>query len=208
MPIDRRPAPRWHDQRDLLLDLAAADLRAGAPVRPTLVAFAGDQPLFLATLRPFARGRHADAVVEVGALALGLRADRLALSLAGRAWSTEDPIPPVSADADLRQRVVVVHAVDAAGAEPSGTTTVVPYDVAADGAVALGPAVGDDAGQGWVPVALMAMARAAALPDDRPDADDELGAQVLRCERLGHVLAWSRQVRPRVDLLRLLPHCA
>lgn len=194
------PRPRWHDQRHFLIDLAVTDLAGGGEVRPTLVAFCGEQPLFLATLRPFDQGAHLDAIVEVGALAAGVGADRVALSLSGRAWSQADPIPPVlGPDCDLRQRVIVVHAADATSDDPMCTSTIVPFDVGPDGTVVLGEGIADQAGEGWVPRALVVMATSG------PPADEaDVARQLVRCERLGHGLAWSLDLQTRVERLRLL----
>jgi hypothetical protein len=209
--------PRWADQTRLLIALALADLRAGTGVRPTLVAFAGDRPLLLATLRPFDKGAHDDAVLEVGALAMALGADRLALSLSGRAWSQQDPIPPVLDDGcDLRQRVIVVHVADAAGGadvhQVRSACTIVPYDLDGAGGVVTGDRIEGPEGEGFVPQALRVIAAAggsgggaaAEAAGEAADeaADEAIARQVARCERLGHRLAWAGEVRPRVDRLR------
>lgn len=200
--------PRWEDQRHLLIDLAVADLRGGGDVLPSMAAFAGDQPLFLATLRPFDKGAHQDAILEVGALAVGLGADRLALSLSGRAWSLLDPIPPVLDDGcDLRQRVIVVHTADATTDDPMATSTIVPFDKGAEDRVVLGQAIADQAGEGWAPHALLLMAAGGGPAGGPPVGDADLGRQVLRCEALGHRLAWSRDLLARLDRLRLLALC-
>lgn len=194
------PPPSWADQTRLLLDLALGDLAAGGDVLPTMVAFRGDEALFLATIRPFAPGDHEDAVLEVGALAAALRADRLLLSLAGRAWSLHDPIPPVLPDGpDLRQRVVVLHRVDATTDDPACLTTVVPIEVADDGQVVTGPALTDIDGEGTVPRTLLV---AATMSHGRWRRD-ELAVQVVRCEQLGHRIAWSTGAREVVELARL-----
>lgn len=193
------PPPAWADQGRLLIDLALADLDAGHPVLPTMVAFRGDDALFLTTLRPFASGEHHDPIIEVGAVALTLGADRLALSLSGRAWSLRDPIPPVLSDgSDLRQQVIVIHLADAVGEDPLCLTTIVPVDVDDDG-VSAGPPLTDVAGEGWVPQALLVLARD---PMPRYRAED-LAAQVVRCERLGHRFAWAPATCEVVELARL-----
>lgn len=192
--------PTWADQTRLLLDLALGDLDEGGDVLPTMVAFRGDEALFLATLRPFSPGDHEDAVLEVGALAAALRADRLLLSLTGRAWSLHDPIPPVvPGGPDLRQRVVVLHRVDATTDDPTCLTTVVPIEVADDGQVLTGPALTDLDGEGAVPRALLVAATLASGRWQR----DELALQVLRCEQLGHRIAWGAGTLEAVELARL-----
>ncbi len=171
----------WTDQPRMLADLAGLDLEDGSDVRPTLVAFRGDDPLLLATIRPFARGEHHQPIIEVVALALGLGARRMALSLAGRAWSTRDPLPPVvEGVGDLRERVVVVHTVDAE-VIPTQVRSLV-HPVGPDG---LDEPVVDAGAVGWVPDVLRHAAEAPVMPEG------ELLTQVARCEALGHQLAWG-----------------
>lgn len=198
------PTPRWADQPHLLYDLAVADIAAGGDVRPTLVAFCGEQALFLATLRPFDKGGYHDPVIEVGAVAAGLGADRLLLSLSGRAWSTRDPIPPVlGEEIDLRQRVIVLHDADGTTAPVTVVTTIIPFEVdAATGGLVRGEAVVDEAGEGWILRTLSTIVTATGrVPADAA----ALGAQILRCERLGHQLVWSRDCAAYARRLRLLP---
>ncbi|WP_108664645.1 hypothetical protein [Euzebya rosea] len=191
-------APAWEDQQQLLVDLAVDDLRAGLDIRPTMVAFDADGPLFLATVRPFDKGRHHDAIIEVGALAMALQARRLAISLGGRAWSQDDPIPPVLPDVgDLRQRVLVVHSVDAANGPADCRTTVWPVRGARVGEdVSLGDPVASDDGVGWV---VDAMAVMVDPRNQEPVSEQEVAEQVIRCDRLGHQLAWSGPGLVRLD---------
>ncbi|WP_370327911.1 hypothetical protein [Euzebya sp.] len=206
-------ATTWASQTRLLIDLAITDLEAGTGVRPSLVAFSGDDPLVLATLRPFDHGAHLDAVIEVGALVAGLGADRVAMSLSGRAWSLDDPIPPVlGPGADLRQRVIVVHRAEASSdddADASVLTTIVPYDIDADDVVTTGPAFSDEGGEGPLTRALAVVvdhgrAVAAGARERGLDAED-VGRQVLRCESLGHRLSWAAGQMAFVEHARLLP---
>ena len=108
--------PGWPDVADLFWSCAEADLADTGEVHPAFGAFRGHDLQFLAWLRPFAKGEHLVPVAELAALAVGLGSDRLALSIGARAWSLEDPVPPVTAGADLRQRVVAITLVEAAGA--------------------------------------------------------------------------------------------
>ncbi len=197
-PATRPLRPRWEAQSRLLLDLALTDLESGTDVLPTMVAFRGDDPLFLATLRPFPRGGHHDPVIEVGALAVLLGADRVMVSLAGRAWSTVDPIPPVSSDGDLRQRVVVVHQVDGTHEDPRVLTTLLPVDVTADGTVTTGSVLTDEAGVGWITQVLLTLVE--GRPERAPAA--ELGRQIRRCEQLGHRVSWSTGIAREVRRVR------
>ncbi|WP_341254012.1 hypothetical protein, partial [Euzebya pacifica] len=197
-PSPHTTEPVWEDQHQLLADLAVGDLRDGLDIRPTMVAFDAAGSLFLATVRPFDKGRHHDAIIEVGALAMALRANRLAISLGGRAWSRDDPIPPVLPDVgDLRQRVLVVHSVDAAAGRPECRTTVWPVrGERGDDDVSLGDPVASDDGVGWVIDAMSIMVD----PRNQEDVDEEeIGQQVIRCDRLGHQLAWSGPGLVRLD---------
>jgi hypothetical protein len=180
-----------------MLDLALTDLEAGTDVLPTMVAFDGDQPLFLATLRPFLKGDYHDPVIEISSLASCLGADRLLLSLSGRAWSTQDPIPPVLGEgADLRQRVITLHAADAYRRPVAVRTTIVPFDIDPyDGSVSTGQTISDLGGEGFIPLALRA-----AVADPQSSVE-EVGLQMMRCEALGHRIAWSRQIAPFVRRL-------
>ncbi len=193
-------APRWADQPTLLLDLAVSDLEQGTGILPNLVAFRGEEALVLATLRPFDRGGHHDPIIEVATLAAVLGADRLVVSLGGRAWSMDDPIPPVLPDGpDLRQPVVVVHQVDASVDPPRVSSTVQPYDLeeggADDGSVVLGTAMTVDDGTGWVPRVLLTVATACR----GPRSDEDLWALVSSCEGRGHRFAWSPSVAARLQ---------
>ncbi|MGI9017694.1 MAG: hypothetical protein ACR2HR_11435 [Euzebya sp.] len=190
--------PLWEDQPPLLIDLAVTDLQAGGEVRPTLVAFHGDQPLFLATVRPFAKGHYHDPIIELGAVAHGFGANRLLLSLSGRAWSLHDPIAPVLDEGcDLRQRVIALNQVDASIQPVVVQTTIVPFEVDPDGEVTIGRTITVDDGQGWVHQALAAMASTAEVSD----FDDSLARQVYRCEQLGHTIAWSRDLAAMIRQL-------
>jgi hypothetical protein len=123
------PLERFDDVPDQLLALCAADLDAGLDPVPTLAAFAGERPLAVVGLRPFAPGQVVQALVEVLALLLPLGCDRLALALPGRAWSLDDPIVPVTDDGDLRQRVLVLTVADARGRACELRTTLHPFEV-------------------------------------------------------------------------------
>ncbi len=119
---------QWEGRRAFLLDEARDDLERGEEVRPCLLAWRGDRPLLVAYLRPYRRGGHVDALVEVLSVAAPLGADRLALSVGGRAWSLRDPVTPViDGVGDLRQRVVVLEQVDATSGRIVMGTLAVPF---------------------------------------------------------------------------------
>jgi hypothetical protein len=89
---------QWDEVEQFMIAEAERDLEAGNEVRPCFAAFACEAPLVLAFLRPFPKGGYHDPLIELLALAAPLNADRLKLSLSGRAWSMDDPIPPVDPD--------------------------------------------------------------------------------------------------------------
>jgi hypothetical protein len=126
----------WSDREDFLRSAADNDLRHCCDeVHPCLLAFRGDDPLFAGWLRPFAQGDIEWTLFELLTLGAALDADRLALSAAGRAWSQEDPIPPVVPGVgDLRQRVLALTTLDGADrAEPERSSMLVPFEQTADG---------------------------------------------------------------------------
>lgn len=163
-----------------------AELDAPDP-RPHLVGFAGDTALLLVGLRPFGPGEARGPLVEALALALPLGADRVSIALPGRAWSLDDPVPPVVPGADLRQRVLTQITVDAHGAGPPRTTTSLhPFSESTDdGALVWDEVVHPGPVEGWIPDALR------TLLEHRGDAvlhatSEQLVAQAERLHDLGH----------------------
>lgn len=186
---------QWKDREAFLLDEARQDLEAGCDVRPCLVAMAGDRPLFVAFLRAFDKGRHLKPLVELVALAAPLDADRLALSLSGRAWSLEDPLPPVVPGVgDLRQRVVVIESADASAGEAVLTSTAMPFDLA-DGRVGWGEPIREGGPTGMVSEVLgLAVRERHRLRA----CDAEIWKQFERCGRLGHLVGLAEPVYERL----------
>ena len=185
---------RWEDVEATMVAMAGADLAEGRPITPLLAAFAGDHLRFFAFLRPFAKGEHGDALVELLALAMPLDADRLGLSLSARVWSLDDPIPPVSAAGDLRQRALVCAFVDGTVGRPREETVFHPYDLV-DGEVRWHPPQRLGGGQGFVLAAfVLAVRRRHQLRCD----DAQILQQATRCVRLGHDLHLAPDVRARL----------
>ncbi len=116
MQLPPPPMCTWDDAEDLLLTGARADLDAGYTPLPTIAAFDGDEAVAYGVLRPLDERGPVPALVEVMALLLPCGVDRVALLLPGRAWSVDDPVPPVCEDGDLRARVVVLLQADGATA--------------------------------------------------------------------------------------------
>ncbi|WP_336250108.1 hypothetical protein [Stomatohabitans albus] len=96
------------DQVSVLRNLACSSLVHHGFTHAMLCAHRGNDPLFLALLRPYPSGDHIVAIEEQLTLATALGANRIAFCSTGRAWSANDPVPPVCDDGDLRQRVVMV----------------------------------------------------------------------------------------------------
>jgi hypothetical protein len=190
---DLAPPRRWEDARTDLLALAAADLDAAATPAPTLLAFGGDDALAVVSLRPFERDELVQALLEVLALLLPIGADRVAVSLPGRAWRLDEPVAPVAPDLDLRRPVVVVTTADASQGPCTTTTTVHPVHVDDDGWRWLGGfdagADDDDGAPAVAAMRLLLDARGELSSGVAPDP--RLAAQLGRVLLLGHVLALS-----------------
>ena len=190
---------RWDEIEQFLCDEAARDLVDGEPARPCVVAFRGEQPLMVAFLRPHAKGAYAEPMMEVLSMAGPLGADRLMASFSARAWSWDDPIPPgLPGVGDLRQRVLTIHRVDAADGTTRARDVLLPFDVVG-GAVVWGERLEHDAAEGWIPEALRLMVEQRAAMA-APDA--EIAKQVLRCDRLGHLVGLSPAVTARLGFDR------
>lgn len=193
------PLPTWDAIEDHLLDLAADDLRGGGQPRPTLAAFAGDRPLALIGLRPFDPGQALQALLEVLALVLPLGADRVAMAAPARAWSLDDPIPPVCAAGDLRQRVILLAVADGHAAPCQLTTSLRPFTLD-DTAVRWGEELRSE----QPPDSALANAMT-VLIDDRDRFDDlgddrKLAAQFARVLLLGHEVALAGTAADRLVL--------
>ena len=183
------PDRPWTHAATLLLATAADDLEVGAAPLPTLAAYRGDEPLAITTLRPFGAGELLQALVEVLALLIPLGADRVALSVTGRAWSLDDPITPVDAEVDLRARVLLLTLADAHDGACATRTEIHPFEQDADG-WCFGPPLelGDHRPESGIDDAL------ASLLDGRGDlvantTDQMIAAQLGRVLLLGHRLA-------------------
>ena len=190
---------RWDEIEQFLCEEAARNLVADEPARPCVVGFRGEDPLMVAFLRPHAKGAYADPMIEVLSIAGALQADRMMASFSGRAWSWDDPIPPVLPGVgDLRQRVVTIHRVDAADGTLQARDVLLPFEVV-EGAVVWGDRLEHEAAEGWIPAALRATVeqRAAMAVPDR-----DIAQQVLRCDRLGHLVGLSADVSARLGFDR------
>jgi hypothetical protein len=189
----------WERLEDLFVGCATKDLEACGEVDPVLAAYRGEEALFLAWLRPFEKGCYDGPLIELLALAMPLDADRLALSIAARAWSLEDPIPPVTEDADLRQRILVVHVVDGAASPVRTASAIHPFDLGPEG-VSWGEVQRFGPGEGWIPRALEV---SIASRHQLQAPDSEIRKQAERVIDLGHKLYVAPDLNERLALAEL-----
>ncbi len=193
----------WEDAEPFLVERAEENLLVNDEVHPCLLAFAGDHPLLVAWLRPFAKGAYADPITELLALAIPLGADRLAVSFGGRAMSLDDPLPPVCELGDLRQRVLCIERAEASGLRIHAMSTMLAFDLL-DGQIRWGQRLHHNGRTGWINAAL-----AAALQGRRRLRAEagQIREQALRCDRLGHRMVLAPAALARLDLsdLRLGP---
>lgn len=188
---------RWEEVERFLQDEAARDVVDGDAARPCVVAFRGAAPLMVAFLRHHAKGAYADPMIEVLTIAGGLGANRLMASFSGRAWSWDDPIPPVLPGVgDLRQRVVTIHRVDGAGSQLEAHDVIVPFTVAED-EVRWGERMEQEAAEGWIPQALRLTVE---HRDELAAGGADIAAQVVRCDRLGHLVGLGPGISRRLGL--------
>lgn len=187
---------RWIDVDDLHRWLAELDAPDPAP---HLAAYAADQLLVLVRLRPFAPGAYQGPLVEALALALPLGADRVSLALPGRAWSLDDPVPPVTEGADLRQRVLTQVSVDGHDRQhPDVRMSLHPFciDPGAAGLLRWDPSFDPGPAEGWIPEALATLVGARA--DMSAGNADERRRQAARLEDLGHLVVLTAAGRDRL----------
>lgn len=187
----------WQGVDHVLLEQAELDLVVDDHVRPCLVALRGDDLLFVAFMRPFPPHGYHQPLLELFALASPLDADRLALSLSGRAWSLDDPIPPVvDGVGDLRERVMVIHRVDGHVSPLRNETVLRPFTVEG-GRVQWGEALEPGPGEGWICGAMEAVVKR------RHEVNGSLEGirkQALRCSRRGHLVGFSPPVAEKLGL--------
>lgn len=192
----------WAEDSDRLLALAALDLEEGLPPRPTLTAYAGDDGIALVGLRPFGPGELLEPLVELLTLLLPLGADRFGLAVPGRAWSLDDPIPPVVDELDLRTTVLTILQVDGHGAgEPLVDGWLVPYDVDDEGP-SLGPAIDVGWPDGPDTTGLLALVRGRHEVGASGHRDlASLPVQFARCLLRGHHVVLAPEVADHLEML-------
>lgn len=189
---------RWQDVDDVAVGMATGDLQDGGDVVPRLVAFAGDRLLLCADVRPFEKGAYHTPIVELLALTTPLDADRLAFAITGRLTSLDDPIPPVTDEADLRQRALVVELVEDHDGAVRHRSIIHPFELDA-GRVAWHAPVHLQGGQGWIGEVLRCViAHRAELVADA--SDESMREQAQRCAALGHGLYLAAATAERLGL--------
>jgi hypothetical protein len=187
---------QWDEMEAFMIAEAERDLMAGSDVRPCFTAFAGTTPLVLAFVRPFAKGGYQQPLIELLALAAPLDADRLKLSITGRAWSMLDPIPPIDPElGDLRQRVLTIESVDGHNGYPRSSSVLLPFDVAA-GVIVWGEPTRTTSGEGWIPFAFHRTVR--MRHTFQGARVEDIRAQAERCAGLGHLIALGPTVAARL----------
>lgn len=187
----------WDDVEELLVGFAGDDLADTGEVGPALLACRGEDLVFLAFLRPFEKGCYADPMIELLALAMPLSADRIAVSMAGRAWSLDDPIPPVADGVDLRQRAVVIQAVDGSGQQLRAWGSLHPFDLEGRRVTWHDTLRHDELPEGWIGQALRA---SVTCREELVASSADIRQQAQRCIRLGHDLYLGEEVARRLRL--------
>ncbi|MDX1657924.1 MAG: hypothetical protein R3343_03800 [Nitriliruptorales bacterium] len=178
--------PTWQQLADLARDLAATDVHREGAVRPTVYGYCGDHLIAGIELRPHPAGGNEAPLVEALALLVPAGADRLAFLGSGRAWSLEDPVPPVCDEGDLRQRVAVLLTADRHQRDrPTLSSTLMPFRCSGGQVDWSEPVHLDEHPEGPLP---MILAAALTGPPDTASDGITLGRQALRLARLGHGL--------------------
>lgn len=189
----------WTQAATLLLATAADDLQAGATPAPTLAAYRGEEPIAVATLRPFATGELPQVLLEVLALLLPLGTDRIALSAVARAWPLDDAMMPATGEDDVRPRVLLVVLADAHDGPCHTHAELHPFEHDAEG-WSFGPPIDTDGDQ---PTGVVQQA-VASLLDGRGEllagADDRaIAAQLARVLLLGHQVALAPDAAAQLE---------
>ena len=176
------PEVPWGDRVATVRAWCELDHEVGDQPRPRLLGYLDDRLAIAIDLRPFPPGGMHRPLTEAMAALAGVGCTGIVAAFPGRAWSMQDPIPPVTEGVDLRQRVVVVTSARR-GDRPA--CVVLPFEADADGLR-------------WLSVLAM------PGPDERIgrmlevtvmhefDATvEEASRQLARCVALGHTVAMA-----------------
>jgi hypothetical protein len=197
--------PCWDDVTDHLLALATLDLEDGLPPRPTLVAYEGERLVALVGMRPFGPGEVATALAELLGLLLPLGIDRVALGVPGRAWSLDDPIPPVIDDADLRRTVLTVLTADRRRGAPELDGWLFPYERDAEEGLVWhdGRHVGPPDGPATEVLRSLLHRFRASRRGERPTTESVL--RFARCVLHGHAIQLAPELVEHLGEVRVAP---
>lgn len=179
--------PTWTCVEELTTRLVRDDIETVGWVAPTVLGFDGDDLIGVVELRAHPAGGTEQPLLEALALLVPLGCDRLVFLASGRAWSLDDPVPPVTDELDLRQQVVVAYLVDAHDrSRPTARSLLHPFSADGRSVIWDEPVEVTDQAMGSIPAMLELLAGAKVS-----EAEDELtlGRQALRLLRLGHNLA-------------------
>jgi hypothetical protein len=187
------PCPSsWTDASETLLAFAADDLDAGGVPLPTLLAFAGDEPHALVTLRPFGPDELLQAVIEVLSLLLPLGADRLACSIPAR-----NPYGPGD---ELDGRHLLLVLADGHRGPCRSVVTLRPGEPDPEGWRWHEPVAIPTGSEGPLPAALSVLLDAREELVTGPSAGLRLAAQFGRILLLGHGLVVAPHLARRLEV--------
>lgn len=189
----------WDDVDEHLRREAADDLEAGCEMaRPCLIGFRGEDPALAVFLRDFMRGEYHAPMLEVLALTAPLGLDRLALGITARAWSLHDPIPPVTDEVDLRQRVLMIQRAWAEGGTVRSSSLFLPFDDPVAGQpVVWGEPHDMGVGEGWI-ASVLALTVDPVHRAQLRTSEGRIAAQAARLDLLGHLLLVTPELRLRL----------
>lgn len=187
------PPPRsWTDASETLLAFAADDLDSGGVPLPMLLAFEGDEPHALVTLRPFGPDEVLHAMIEVLSLLLPMGSDRLACSLPARS--------PVGPEHDLDGRHLVLVLADGHRGACRTDLSLRPGAPTPDGWRWQEPLDGVTDVDSPLPAALSVLLDARDELVTGPSAELRLAAQFGRVLLLGHELVVAPRLARRLEL--------
>jgi hypothetical protein len=198
---------RWDEvEVDLRVEVTLA-LDEGLPPRPLLVAFAGEQSVAVAQLRPFTRDDALQALIEVLALLLPLGTDRVALALPALACVADpDPAPDVVDEATLvdGQLLVLVATAEAGTPETRLRGRVHALEQRDGRWHWLAETAEIDPGSFELTDALGLLLEQRGGLRPRDPAAGELLQQLARCLLLGHLISLSDDTADRLEPDRLV----
>lgn len=190
--LDAPPPRSWTDASETLLAFAADDLDSGGVPLPMLLAFEGDEPHALVTLRPFGPGDVLHAMIEVLSLLLPMGTDRLACSLPTRS--------PAGPDHDLDGRHLLLVVADGHRGPCHTTSSLRPGTPTPDGWRWQEPLEGATDVEGSLPAALSVLLDARDELVTGPSTELRLAAQFGRVLLLGHELMVAPRLVRRLEL--------